>query len=443
MSLNLNSYPIEILKEETSSEKVVSLSNLSCYFHPFVVNGEFIPVSPWENRTIKNYPSPNEINFKNINDYTNSRFKDLFINSIQNLIKDKEIIGLSFSGGMDSTAILYYLLKIKDSKQKIVLFHIEMTDDQGVSSRRHVERILKELEFSSKIIYVDFLTDNKHLDLSCYPWSEKGPALSSFPYLLQNINTLANKENTEILLHGDGANELLEAPCFLFKSLFQESKLKAARYLLDISDQFGFNQVKQELIYLISSKQKTYNKRLFERGHLSNNIISSEFKSFSDDWFSKFIIETETFLNNFALWETKELIRNVFPHSAIEDNGRVQEASPFLEPNLVKSLFQMPTYSRFDYSERSYYLRNKSLLVEILPEELKVLFKEKQIFSKAFENQFKALIKTDKSLIQCSKFNLIDKNKLLNSDDPALISTVYSIEDWLSIAIEKGYKIKV
>lgn len=199
----------------------VNLLAVGLLLSPPALTGEFCPVSLWRGverlpmRPLAPTPHPGGL-------------RAAFTRSVRELTADAEIIGVALSGGLDSLATLVHAAS---TGRRVIAFTIDMTDDQGQSTVTVVRRLPTDLGLD----HVEHEVIS-NADAMPAPWSPLGPRRDALPELNAAVSARAASLGVDILLSGDGSDELLGVPRYATSGIAWRHGLGAAlRYAADVA----------------------------------------------------------------------------------------------------------------------------------------------------------------------------------------------------------------
>jgi hypothetical protein len=152
------------------------------------------------------------------------------------------VIGVLVSGGLDSLAVLVNVLTVAAGR-RVVAFTTDLTDDAGQSAAPVVRRLLTDLELAAELVILDPARDRAEP-----VWSAVGPRLDALPEVNAGAARRAVELGVDVLLSGDGADELLGVPPHELipaagplpeASPFLHDSVIAAALALPLGDRYG------------------------------------------------------------------------------------------------------------------------------------------------------------------------------------------------------------
>lgn len=192
---------------------VVDLAALALLLAPPVVAGEFHPGCPWRGvrRVTPTMPTAEApCSLPEL-----SRRFDL---AVAAAVGDAATVGVKFSGGLDSLAVLLRVIGLAGGRRTVV-FSTDLIDDTRRSAASAARRLVRDLGIGCDVVVVDPARHRAHP-----PWSPIGPRLDAMPAVNAAIADLAAERGVEVLLSGDGADELLAVPRFAAAQIARRSQ---------------------------------------------------------------------------------------------------------------------------------------------------------------------------------------------------------------------------
>lgn len=202
----------------------VDLRALGLFLAPPAMLGEFAPDCPWKGIARVH---PDQLPFPSAAGRVPPRVA--FTRSMEGLTARAEKIRVMVSGGLDSLAVLVCAVQIARGRQ-VVAFTTDLTDDVGGSAAAVVRQLLSDLELP-----VDLVVLNPS-DRAEPRWTPAGPRLDAMPKSNAAAAARAAELGIDILLSGDGADELLGVPRFATAAVAARWGVAGAtRYLRDVA----------------------------------------------------------------------------------------------------------------------------------------------------------------------------------------------------------------
>lgn len=106
-----------------------------------------------------------------------------------------------------------------------------------------------------------------------------------------------------------------------------------------------------------------------------------------------------------------------------------------MHPIFAQYAMALPLEDRYSAKLLTAYHRRKALVLRLYPEDIRSMLPvTKQLFSQSFDTYQKRLLSADR----CVKYGLIDKDRLNQCSDTALLGMVQSLEHWIAGAEKVG-----
>jgi len=115
-------------------------------------------------------------------------------------------IGVSLSGGLDSSAVSMYASLLNVDSSKLPAYSV-IYEDEGISERSYVESILSESRLDSYQLSPEKRDFEK--DLEQLIWHQEEPFNGVGVYAQNRLFRLASAKGTKVILGGQGADEIL------------------------------------------------------------------------------------------------------------------------------------------------------------------------------------------------------------------------------------------
>jgi Asparagine synthase len=272
-----------------------------------------------------------------------------------------------------------------------------------------------------------------------------GPRLDARPDVNAAMAARAAARGVDVLLSGDGSDELLGVPRYATAAVAARHGVRAARrYAADVAAS-GPGLSGEALAVLARCAPA----RLGAAAYWAANwpewqaptapaILAEPYRSQATAWGRAWV--AERIAGHAAAgrsWAQADAYDAFYPHEVIGAAGPVPEASPFLTKRFIQAAFAVPLADRYRADLPSGYWRCKSLVLSLLPPAaLARLPRDKQYFSTAIGQRARALDAAGPLLVVDS--GLIDRMALAAERDPAVLLAVAAVEEWLRGAVEHG-----
>lgn len=395
--------------------------------HPFVDGRDMVLESPW--------PHP---------DHSVYDLREEFSRSIRRAIGDSEGIAVEVSGGLDSLAVLTAVLKEAGADRRVMAVTIDMTDDRGRSNVPIVQRLIGALGHNCELLTAP---------LSQVPdgepeWQPEGPRLEALPEANRVTVEIAHAAGAEVILTGDGADELFGSTQFLTPDILRSGRLPR---LLDYWRDHPGEHHRAAKLESMAVMAKFMNRRRRSMAYLacswpdlcrraSHGFLTDDYRALADEWTTSWVRTLvdlhERYHSSFAVMEAWS---GLFPHQRLRTAGLLRKEDPFLDDEFVRRAIRLPLSRRYDPGHPHSYWRGKSQVIKLLPEGLlPFLPTGKQIFSKAILGRIGSQ--------EVEPVNLIDagliRRKFDSSElDPIITARIIEVEQWLTGALERGYEL--
>ncbi len=404
----------------------VVLDRLAHLFSSPSLLGEVSPGSYWRGVAMS-WPRPSPATIA-------APLDGAFRNAIIECCGDAECIAVMASGGIDSLAVLVTVCRLFPDRRVIALC-ADVVDDRGVST---VE-VLRSLICSFRIRCT--LAPVNCSEWREWPkWSPHGPARTAVPQAHAAIARLAREEGAEVLLSGDGADELVAVHRYAARAIARLSGLKTAlRYCLD-TGKTGPG-LAGEVLALIADNLPARSRL---QAYWAVNwpewctpkacaALTPPFYTSARAWASTWITETlESHTVNNLTWAEAEALDAWWPQPYLAPASDLPEASPYLHEDFVASALAYPLAKRYARAAHPYH-RIKAGIVGLFPlDERKYLPSTKQYFTK-----FAAEVQPDIDISLGIDVGLFDARRI-ESQDPQTKMLIASTEHWLRGAIASG-----
>ena len=412
-------------------DPAVDLEALALLLAPPALLGEFIPRSPWKGlrRLPAHVPAP-----------LPGSLPQAFARAVESLTDEAEVIGVLVSGGLDSLAVLVHALRTARGRQAIALT-TDLTDDLGAGAATVVRRLLADLDLDAELVVLDPARDRAEPT-----WSAAGPRLDALPEINAAVALRAAELGVQVLLSGDGADELLGVPRYATAAVAACRGGRAAlRYAVDVSAS-GPGLVGEA----VATAARSLPNRLRARAYWAANwpdwcgpaapaVLAEHYRSAATTWAGTWVdAQIRAHAADGCSWAPADALDAVFPRETIPPAGMIPQASPFLHPAFLAAALALPLGERYHPGLPTAYLRCKAQVVRLLPAEAwAVLPRRKQYFKTALAHS----AQTGRDAPQCVEAGLLDAAALAAESDPAVLLAVAALERWLTGALAAGARL--
>lgn len=417
------------------ADPVVDLFALALLFAPPVLAGEFMPRCPWQgvHRVPTVAPQP-------ASGVTRKTLRTGFRSAVRAAIGDFSVIGVKVSGGLDSLAVLVHVVAVAEGRPVVALC-TDLTDDTGVSSRQVVCDLLKALRLDVELLVID---PTEH---SAQPrWFAAGPRLDALPSVNAAAAELAARRGAEVLLSGDGADELFAVPRFAASKLARRCGVRAAaRYVVDTagSSPGWLGELAAPAARLLPPQGRARAYWAMNWPELCEpaapNVLAERWRHEVTCWARSWVDQQ---IGGHAAacrdWSAADAHDAFWPHDALPSAGCLPEMSPYLHPDFLPIALGFPLTDRYDAALPTPYWRAKAAVVSLLPGTCQaVLPRRKQYFTAALADAVRSPIRADQSVAA----GLLDPRALRVEHDVGTKMTVRAVEVWLDGALEAGARV--
>ncbi len=417
----------------------ISRRKLALWLALPAIRGEFGPTHPFENEPDMVLEQPWPAPDRSLRD-----LRAEFVAAIERVVGDSADIAVSTSGGLDSLAVLVNAVRAFGDERKVRAVAIEMIDDRGRSNVPVIERVLRGLDLRCEL---------RTAPLSQRPagrpqWHPEGPRLDALPDANRVVAELAHAAGAEVILSGDGSDELLGSTQFLTLELLRAGRWRdlpgywrdhpgehySTAKLEAVALRAAFERKrKRAMLYLASSWPELCR-------NPSHDFLREPYRGLADEWAGSWIGSLVAMHeHHHATFATMDAWSSLYPHQRLRTPGLVRAEDPFLEPGFVADARRLPLHMRYDPGYPCAYWRRKSQVVKLLPAEaVPYLPTEKQIFSRAILDRVDTEVLAADTLVDSG---ILDAGALRKEIDPMVATRIMEVELWLAEAIDLGYEI--
>ncbi len=316
-------------------------------------------------------------------DLSPKQFRELFKDSLKLRLRADVPVGVSLSGGIDSSSIVSSL--IEDFKlSELNTFSAVFGKGEASDESEYIDEyrtIVKNMYFTSPKSNTFFDDFERFIDAHNEPVPDIGP------YAQFKVMELASNHVT-VTLDGQGADEQLAGYHYFFGSYFIEliKQLKFTRLISENVQYFkkhkSFNALKFFIYYLLPST-------------FQNKVNNQRFPSISKEFFDR---NKKNYEINKMLYNPKNLTNLLVQHFEYklehllhwEDlnamHFSIESRVPFLDHRLVEATLSSPSRQKLYKGETKHILREA--LKDILPTKI-INRKDKKGFSNPREKWFR------------------------------------------------------
>jgi asparagine synthase (glutamine-hydrolysing) len=356
------------------------------------------------------YDLKEKVNKRRSTRFEESDFKILFSDAIKLRLRSDVPVGVCFSGGLDSSAIVSTLLKEFNKKELNTFSAVYKKGETGDESK-----FIKLYEDELKNMFYTTPDSNSLLkDMKKFIKTHAEPIPSTGPYAQYKVMELASK-NVVVTLDGQGADEMLAGYLYFFGFFFKDLFLKLKWFKLT-KELFFYLKIHKSLIgikafvyFLLPVKLRT-KIRVNEKGYINKDFADkySSLNSIAGNLYEASSLN-EALLNHFEYklehllkWEDKNSM-------AFSLEARV----PFLDHRLVELILSVDGERVIKNGMTKNILRNS--MQGVLPEKIRLRV-DKTGFETPQdkwyrENEFQKLIANILSSESFRKRKIIDSDK--------------------------------
>lgn len=411
----------------------VDLSGLALLLTAPAVLGEFLPASTWVGAELLRPETPLSDGLSSVGPEFVRRFDE----AVARAVGSSASVGVQLSGGLDSLAVLSALLRALPDR-RIVALTIDLIDDRGSSAGDVTRRLLAQLDIRCEHVLVPRSARGRAR------WASAGPRLDALPHGNAALTDLAERHGVEILLSGDGADELLGVPRFVARDVCRHQGMEAARrYLGDIAGTDP-GLLGEAFAVAASTMGRRWSARWY--GALAwpewwiefpEQILGTAYRHrasvWSRDWLRAQLDDLRR--TRTASWAAWDAFHYLWPHDLVRPAGGIPEVSPFLMEPFFSYAVNLPPWVKYTPNCPHRYWRSKAPVLALLsPRFRSAAPHRKQYFSRAIAE---AVGRTCDAPL-CVASGLVDERALGQNLDVGLRLTLSAVEEWLVGALEAG-----
>jgi asparagine synthase (glutamine-hydrolysing) len=301
------------------------------------------------------------------------KFRELFFTSVKRRMRSDVPVGISLSGGLDSSTITCTINHIRDSRNSSIHTFSARFFDQEFDEGRYIDYVISKTGVQNHQVWVDEKDIERDYNNLMYQQEEPVSGLSAMAQYM--VMRIAKENGITVLLDGQGADEILAGYSHFFRPFFTE---------LFKSDSGNFNKE-------LGSYKKLYKKdfeidlrfmlearfpnTLKYFGSFKRNFSEPSYDNFLTSSFSKNIRTVPPFQYFNSLNETLDYFTTVYGLEKLlrlaDKNSMAHSREvrlPFLNHELVEFLFSLPPDFKIKDGWTKYILRRS--FEDILPPEI-------------------------------------------------------------------------
>ncbi len=321
----------------------------------FTIQEDHIDFQKW-------YDLPSRV--KNKKKLSAKEYRELFQNSLKLRLRADVPIGVTLSGGIDSSSIVSSLVKDFNIKDLNTFSAVYGKDDENDESE-YIDQfasMVKNMHYISPT-YADFFNEFKN-----FIDAHNEPMPDTSPFVQFKVMQLASK-HVKVTLDGQGADEQLAGYHYFFASYYLEliKQFNLRRFLIENIGYFKKHKKITALKYLLY-----YMLPIHYQVKVNNKVSPSINKNFIDKHKKSNI--------NHMLYKPEDLSDSLLQHFEYklehllkyEDlnsmHFSIESRVPFLDYRLVEATLSTPSNQKIKNGETKYILREA--MKDILPEKI-------------------------------------------------------------------------
>ncbi|MFI7635090.1 asparagine synthase-related protein [Nonomuraea sp. NPDC049400] len=416
-----------------------SLAALATWFTWPALSTDLFPAAPWAGLERVRHAPPRPRGHARPGE-----LRDRLEAAVERAIGDREHVAVATSGGLDSAALLAVTARVcRRTDRRLLTVTMDIPDDRGRRPKTVVDRLLEFLGLRCPHLRVDAAPRR-------WPepdWCEHGPRFDGFPRLHRGMAELAADAGAQVLLHGSGADQLLEAPGYMAARLLGRGSLgNLAAYLRDASA--GGGPPLRELTAVLAGRLNrgissalywptAWPQRTREPG---SALLTEEVHEQACAWEQDYRRESARVAAEAgASWAEALMIHRTFPYDVVVPATELPEAAPYYDPAFAEYALHLPPASRYSAAYENEYLRRKRLVADLLPEGIgSVLPPYRQRGSQSYARYWR-LTRVEPSL--AVERGLLRLDWRTRCRDTFEVATASAVELWLRGAEARGARV--
>lgn len=365
--------------------------------------------------------------------------REVFADTVAELCADAPTVGVSLSGGLDSLAVLVHVLALRP-RRRVVAFVADLMDDNGDQTADVVQQLLAVLGMADRVELVAVDPADCHTPPS---WSAYGPRPDALPLVNATVARLAEQAGVEVLLSGDGADELLAAPRYATGQLYRQAGFRSARrYLGDVA-RTGPGVLGECAAVLADRLPAAARMRMYWGASWPewttpavSPVLAAAWREEARDWAVRWVEATvRGHIAERRSWAEADAADAWWPRTFRPPVGSVREVSPFVHEEFVAAALALPLTARYDPRGVTIYHRMKGRVLGLFPPGCRArLPTRKRTYRAALAAAYAGACVAPVAVA----IGLLDPDALAGRIDIATRMMVGCAEAWLAGAAEAG-----
>ena len=315
--------------------------------------------------------------------------RKLFDDSIEKRLRADVNLGTCLSGGLDSSALVTHVNKIKNGNNVQHTFSF-CPSDENISEIRYIREVVKGKDVESHIVSDDVTSISGEINRLIKVQDEPFGSLSIYASLL--VYSSASQEGIKVLLDGQGADEILcgyrKSKIFYIKELVKEKKIRKAiiEILCETPELFRYN---------LSGDDIRKIKEIVSKGRRTTRREVCLNQGFADKFKSTSVYNTENFQDlDFFKISLPQLLRYSDRNSMA---CSVESRLPFLDYRLVELCAKMPLSFKINKGVSKHIMRQSLDMPDMVRKrkdkvgfgvpEVKWIKEDEEYFKELFERE--------------------------------------------------------
>jgi asparagine synthase (glutamine-hydrolysing) len=336
--------------------------------HFLIIKDNKMEIKKWWNTTIQYSKRDRSSNI--------NHFRSLFKDSVRLRLRSDVPVGSCLSGGLDSSSIVCTINDLIGNKGNFQTFSAVYDREWVKDESEYIEEVVEKTNTKKNYIYPD---ENALLnDLHKFIYYQEEPFGHTSFFVQWMVMKLAHRNNTKVLLDGQGGDELLAGYMYMFGYYFYEL-FKEKRYfklLKEISLYYkNHKTIFGILLFFFMMAPESLQKRIAFRVNVGSDITLRKWvsKDFYNVHKEKSSLLAD-FINAKSLNKAlqKHIVYKLEHLLRCEDKSAmafsIETRLPFLDYRLVDFMFTVPSYLKIDNGTTKVILREA--MKDTIPEKI-------------------------------------------------------------------------
>ncbi|HEU0089047.1 MAG TPA: asparagine synthase-related protein [Pseudonocardiaceae bacterium] len=366
-------------------------------------------------------------------------FRDRLAATVAAAAEGHECLAVAASGGLACAALLGVTAELcRRSDRRLLVVTLDLTDDLGRRNPPTVAQLMEQLGVPGELVVVD-ARPSRWPDP---PWTPHGPRVETWPRYQVGLARCAQDRGATLLLHGQGADQLLQAPPYLGTELVGDRDWRSLQ-------QYRRDWPTPMVIELLAAAgpltgpvtASAYWSRTWpdSPGERAAAVLAPTYAHRARRWWADFQREClQLSVAQRASWAQATLMHRLFPYDLPWPAGDIAVRAPLLEPAFARYAYHLPARSRYSADQPSSFLRRRGLLAGLLPPGRTAPLTAGRRFAKALRRYLQSVAREPRHSVA---LGLLPPDWRPGCQHALDLVTVFNCENWIEGALQRGYPV--